>query len=218
MPEVVLLACGLALVVLAVSGSQANLRDRLSLRVSYRIGSPTLKQRLLQAVNQVRVRLRKNINAGDLRQLASLFEALTLAERLLAAGDSTAGAIEWISARVPEGNRARKTVFTGLQQVAARVRSGGSLVLELQQWQKDEPNRETQEFLAKLIAATRQGSGVIELLRSFRQSVDSAIKARQLSDFSGTETKMMLPLVFLVLPITVLFAVFPSVSLLNLDF
>jgi hypothetical protein len=48
--------------------------------------------------------------------------------------------------------------------------------------------------------------------------VDSAIRAKQLSNFSGTETRMLIPLVFLVLPITVLFAVFPSMTLLNLDF
>jgi tight adherence protein C len=105
-----------------------------------------------------------------------------------------------------------------LNRVATRIGSGGSLVQELKAWQVSASSRELQEFLAKLIASTTQGSDVISVLRGLRRSVDSAIRAKQLSNFSGTETRMLIPLVFLVLPITVLFAVFPSMTLLNLDF
>ncbi|MFM5967592.1 MAG: type II secretion system F family protein [Micrococcales bacterium] len=218
MSAFVLLSFGAALLaVVVLIASPESLAERLRVRVSYRRPQESVLVRVQQIAVSITKKLTFRTKRADLGESVSLFEVLTLAERLLAAGDSTAGAIEWISGRVSHSRRTSSTVFAGLQRVAMRIRSGGTLTSELQEWQRGEPNRETQEFLAKLLAATRQGSGVIDILKSLSQSVDSAIKARQISAFSGTETRMMVPLVFLVLPLTVLFAVFPSMSLLNLE-
>ena len=218
MSAFVLLSFGAALLAAVVLiASPESLAERLRVRVSYRRPQESVLVRVQQIAVSITKKLAFRTKRADLGDLVSLFEVLTLAERLLAAGDSTTGAIEWISGRLDHSRRTSSTVFAGLQRVATRIRSGGTLTSELQVWQRHEPNQETQEFLAKLLAATRQGSDVIELLKSLSQSIDSAIKSRQISAYSGTETRMMVPLVFLVLPLTVLFAVFPSMSLLNLD-
>ncbi|MEY4296583.1 MAG: hypothetical protein RL016_429, partial [Actinomycetota bacterium] len=195
-----------------------TLRSRITATVAYRVGRPSLRSDLSAWLRRIAMALFNRTKSADLQELNDLSEVMLLIERLLAAGDSPAGAIEWISARADLAHGRGSVVLTGLNRVATRIGSGGSLVQELKAWQVSASSRELQEFLAKLIASTTQGSDVISVLRGLRRSVDSAIRAKQLSNFSGTETRMLVPLVFLVLPITVLFAVFPSMTLLNLDF
>jgi tight adherence protein C len=49
-------------------------------------------------------------------------------------------------------------------------------------------------------------------------SVREEIKSRLLKQAGRNETRMLIPLVFLILPITVLFAIYPSLELLNFGF
>lgn len=202
----------------ALLPERQTLRSRITATVAYRVGRPSLRSELSAWLRRMARAFFKRTKSADLQELNDLSEVMLLIERLLAAGDSPAGAIEWISARADLAHGRGSVVLTGLNRVATRIGSGGSLVQELKAWQVSASSRELQEFLAKLIASTTQGSDVISVLRGLRRSVDSAIRAKQLSNFSGTETRMLIPLVFLVLPITVLFAVFPSMTLLNLDF
>ncbi len=212
-------AFGLTLVAAAaLLPERQTLRSRITATVAYRVGRPSLRSELSAWLRRMARAFFKRTKSADLQELNDLSEVMLLIERLLAAGDSPAGAIEWISARADLAHGRGSVVLTGLNRVATRIGSGGSLVQELKAWQVSASSRELQEFLAKLIASTTQGSDVISVLRGLRRSVDSAIRAKQLSNFSGTETRMLIPLVFLVLPITVLFAVFPSMTLLNLDF
>jgi tight adherence protein C len=212
-------AFGLTLVAAAaLLPERQTLRSRITATVAYRVGRPSLRSDLSAWLRRIAMALFNRTKSADLQELNDLSEVMLLIERLLAAGDSPAGAIEWISARADLAHGRGSVVLTGLNRVATRIGSGGSLVQELKAWQVSASSRELQEFLAKLIASTTQGSDVISVLRGLRRSVDSAIRAKQLSNFSGTETRMLVPLVFLVLPITVLFAVFPSMTLLNLDF
>ena len=44
------------------------------------------------------------------------------------------------------------------------------------------------------------------------------IKNRLLEQAGKNETRMLIPLVFLILPVTVLFAIYPSLELLNFGF
>jgi tight adherence protein C len=49
-------------------------------------------------------------------------------------------------------------------------------------------------------------------------SVREEIKSRLLRQAGRNETRMLIPLVFLILPATVLFAIYPSLELLNFGF
>jgi tight adherence protein C len=49
-------------------------------------------------------------------------------------------------------------------------------------------------------------------------SVRDEIKSRLLRQAGRNETRMLIPLVFLILPVTVLFAIYPSLELLNFGF
>ncbi len=49
-------------------------------------------------------------------------------------------------------------------------------------------------------------------------SVRDEIKSRLLRQAGRNETRMLIPLVFLILPVTVWFAIYPSLELLNFGF
>ena len=62
-----------------------------------------------------------------------------------------------------------------------------------------------------------RGTPLAEVLRSQAQDVRDQDK-RELMEMAGRkEIAMMVPLVFMVLPLSVLFAVFPGIAILQLD-
>jgi tight adherence protein C len=56
------------------------------------------------------------------------------------------------------------------------------------------------------------------MLSELGDSARAEIKNRLLRQAGKNETGMLVPLVFLILPITVLFAIYPSLELLNFGF
>jgi tight adherence protein C len=64
----------------------------------------------------------------------------------------------------------------------------------------------------------QRGSPLAQLLREQASSARAEIEIQLLKKSGRNETKMMVPLVFLILPVTVLFAVYPSLQLLNLNY
>ena len=70
----------------------------------------------------------------------------------------------------------------------------------------------------QLVTALDRGSPLVEVLRA--QAQDSRDDAkRQLIESAGRkEVAMLVPLVFLILPVTVMFALFPATLVLELGF
>jgi tight adherence protein C len=56
------------------------------------------------------------------------------------------------------------------------------------------------------------------MLSSLAESARADQRNDLLKQVGRNETKMLIPLVFLILPVTVLFAVYPSLQLLNIDY
>lgn len=184
--------------------------QRLSPKVVYRISkgdAPAL--RLRSRVRQITARL-KSAPSANLDELFELHDMLIVFERLLASGASVLVCFEWL------GARSTSPIARRFGAMHRRICSGSPLISELRDWQVAAGNRETQDMAAKLIAATQTGADIVAVLRSLRESLSAAARAKQIANLGSSETRIMIPLVFLVLPITVLFAVFPSLSLLNL--
>lgn len=72
-----------------------------------------------------------------------------------------------------------------------------------------------EEFYSKLQNAQQLGTGVAEQLDDFVESQLQQVASELLSASHANETKMLVPLVFLILPVTVIFALYPSLQLLN---
>lgn len=72
-----------------------------------------------------------------------------------------------------------------------------------------------EEFYSKLLSAEQLGSSVAEQLDDLVESQMHEAANLQLRSASANETKMLIPLVFLILPVTVVFALYPSIQMLN---
>jgi len=69
-----------------------------------------------------------------------------------------------------------------------------------------------------LSVALRRGSPLARMLREQAESARADLRNELLRDVGRNETRMLIPLVFLILPVTVLFAVYPSLQLISLDY
>lgn len=72
-----------------------------------------------------------------------------------------------------------------------------------------------EEFYSKLLSAQQLGSGVADQLDDFVESLLQDGASEQLRASHANETRMLIPLVFLILPVTVVFALYPSLQMLN---
>lgn len=144
--------------------------------------------------------------------VSELPEILELMAVSLSAGDGLFGAL----ARVTP--RANGVLAESLQKVLLALELGADLETELAWLARNLPQRQIVEFTNKLSIALRRGTPLSQMLRSLAESTRSELRNDLLKQAGRNETRMLIPLIFLILPVTVLFAVYPSLQLLNIDY
>jgi tight adherence protein C len=136
-------------------------------------------------------------------------ELLALA---VTAGESPTAAIARVT-RLSGGELARE-----LGAALGRARAGVPLVDALQQVADRTSLDALARFIDGLLVAIERGTPVAEVLRAQAADVREAGKRRLLEAGGRKEIAMMVPVVFLVLPVTVLFALFPGlISIVSLS-
>lgn len=155
--------------------------------------------------------LNRRIAARESRMLAEFPAIAELLALSVSAGESTLGALERVS-RVADGVLAEQ-----FQAVLARTKSGVSLIQALQEFSDRVGVSHISRFVDGMVVALERGTPLAEVLRAQAQDVRDEDK-RELMEIAGRkEIAMMVPLVFLVLPLSVIFAVFPGIAVLNLE-
>ena len=135
-------------------------------------------------------------------------ELLALA---VTAGESPTAAIARVT-RLSGGELARE-----LGAALGRARAGVPLVDALQQVADRTSLDPLARFIDGLLVAIERGTPLAEVLRAQAADVREAGKRRLLEAGGRKEIAMMVPVVFLVLPVTVLFALFPGlISIVSL--
>jgi tight adherence protein C len=114
--------------------------------------------------------------------------------------------------------RSDGTLARELAQVIRAVEFGAAFGSELKEVPKTLPHPQVSEFVNKVLISLERGSPLAHMLSEQGLSVREEIKSRLLKQAGRNETRMLIPLVFLILPITVLFAIYPSLELLNFGF
>lgn len=112
-------------------------------------------------------------------------------------------------------SQAEGQVAKQLAQVCLQLDYGESLETALSQMRDRSNSAAVQEFCNRLILTTQRGTPVATQLRGLAKSTRAQLRNQLLARAGANEIKLLLPLVFLILPITVWFAVFPSLSLLS---
>lgn len=145
------------------------------------------------------------------KALFELPDILDLLAVSLASGDSVYNSIRRVVARA-DGMIAKELTY-----MIRAIELGGSFEEEISEVAKRLPQQQVAEFCNKLALAMRRGTPLAKLLRDQAQSVRQEVQNNIAKQAGKNETRMMIPLVFLILPVTVLFAIYPSLHLLNIQ-
>ncbi len=141
------------------------------------------------------------------REERMMAEFPTIAELLalaVAAGEGAVGALERVT-RISHGELARE-----LGRALADARAGASLVQALQGIASRTSLPPLARFVDGVAIAVERGTPLADVLRAQAVDVREAGKRALLEAGGRKEIAMMVPVVFLVLPVTVLFALFPG--------
>ena len=153
----------------------------------------------------LQVRRREN---RILAEFPAVAELLALA---VGAGEGPVRALERV-ARTCRGDLSAE-----LRRTVADVRTGMPLIDAL----SGLANRTTLPSLARFVdgiaVAVDRGTPLAEVLRAQAQDVRELTRRRLMEAGGRREIGMMVPVVFLILPVTVLFAVYPGLAVLDLN-
>lgn len=148
--------------------------------------------------------LTREANRADAQVLAEFPVVADLLALAVTAGEGPIGAIERIT-RLAKGQ-----LVDQLAELLAQTRSGTPLLVALTQLRDRTRLAPFARFLDGMAVAVERGTPLAEVLRAQAADVRELGK-RELMEAGGRkEIAMMVPVVFLILPVTVVFAVFPG--------
>lgn len=150
------------------------------------------------------------IQARERKMLAefpSLAELMALA---VSAGESATGALERVC------SSACGELSAEFSLVLAATRSGTPLITALKDFSDRTQLAPLVRFVDGLSVAIERGTPLADVLRAQAQDVRDMAKRDLMESAGRKEIAMMVPLVFGVLPLTVLFAVYPGLAAISL--
>lgn len=146
------------------------------------------------------------------REQAMLSEFPVVADLLalaVVAGESPVAALERVC-RLTGGELARD-----LGRALARARAGTPVTKALAELAEQTTMEAFERFLQGLVVAIERGTPLADVLRAQAVDVREVSKRALLEAGGRKEISMMVPVVFLILPVTVLFALFPGLVTLT---
>lgn len=149
------------------------------------------------------------------REARLLAELPTIAELLalsVSAGEGALGALERVS-RTASGALAGE-----IRDVVAATRAGVPLAEALHGLADSSELPALRRFVDTIAAAVERGTPLADVLRAQADDVRVAGRQQLMEEGGRREILMMIPVVFLILPVTVIFAVFPGAIAINLGF
>ena len=140
-------------------------------------------------------------------EFPAIVELLTLA---IAAGETP------LSAMLRITNSADGALAKEFQIVVAGVRSGAPLHESLDAMGRRVKSVMIRRFVDALVTATSRGAPLVEVLSRHAVEARGNQRNRIMGAAGKAEISMMTPVVFLILPISILFALWPSLTNLNM--
>ena len=138
----------------------------------------------------------------------SLPEVTSVIGLLLAAGLPASVALAWLALRT------RGELGELLSELTENLELGADIFTELEELARyGDPG--LSELAEKLRLTIERGAAVSDQVFELAGSLKHALYRELLQKAGSNETKMLIPTVFLILPVTVLFALFPSLMVLQ---
>jgi tight adherence protein C len=188
------LAAGLALAGLLVTTRDSSWLPLVAVVVAAALGGSAARDLLL---SRAIVKRERRVVA----ELPTISELLALS---VGAGEGVLGALERVS-RTASG-----VVAQLLGEVLASARAGTSLPEALRVLGRETSVPALGRFTDSVATAIERGTPLADVLRAQAQDVRGQARDALVEEGGRREIAMMVPVVFLILPITVIFAVFPG--------
>lgn len=138
----------------------------------------------------------------------SLPDVAAVVGLLLAAGLPVSVALQWLAPRT------QGELGDLLSNLVANLKLGADVYQELEELQRY-GDAGLSELAEKLKLTIERGAGMSDQVFELVGSLKHALYRELLQKAGSNETKMLIPTVFLILPVTVLFALFPSLMVLQ---
>lgn len=155
--------------------------------------------------------LSHQVRTREERMLAELPTVAELLALAVGAGEGALGALERV-ARTTRGELAGE-----LGRVVADTRAGTPLSVALERLADRTGVVALSRFAEAIAVAVERGTPLADVLRAQAEDVREASRRALMESGGRKEVAMMVPVVFLILPVTVVFAVFPGLAALRLD-
>lgn len=163
----------------------------------------------IAATDALLARAARRRSARIAEEFPTVVEFLALS---VAAGESILEAVRRV-ARTGSGELAGE-----LDRVVQRTAAGQPLAAALAELRDDLALPSVGRLIDQVLAALDRGTPLAEVLRAHALDARDESKRRLLEAAGTREVAMLVPLVFLILPVTVLFAVWPGLMVLQLGF
>ena len=134
-------------------------------------------------------------------EFPQLIELFTI---LVSSGESPSVALESIVAR------SSGQLTLEFEKVLEQIRNGENLTQSLEGLSLATPSTILRRFADTLVLATQRGAPLSEILHNHVKEVRQQDHAAMLSAAGKAEVALMIPVIFLILPVSVIFALWPS--------
>ena len=160
------------------------------------------------ACDQVLSRRIRQREEAMVAEFPAVAELLALA---VTAGEAPVAALERVAAT------AQGELSTAIRRMLADVRAGAAISTALTDMADRTGLPSLTRFAEGVAVALERGTPLAEVLRAQAQDVRESGRRALMEAGGRKEVLMLIPVVFLILPITVVFAVFPSLMTLRVD-
>lgn len=142
------------------------------------------------------------------RQVPDTSDLLALA---IGAGESVPSALERMS-RVSHGDLSAE-----LARTVTQLHSGVPTIMALSDLSQRNESRALDRLCQTLITAIERGSPLAAVLHDQAQDIRESSRQKLMEEGGKREILMLVPVVFFILPITILFALYPGLASLNVS-
>lgn len=164
---------------------------------------------LAQQLRKFQVKFYKRRFSAERMQLADVSRALAL---LLENGLPVTVALRWLTPRLSGEWHAQ------FNFLVRNLDLGADLVEELTRLDARMPIVELTELTQKLRVSIERGTPISHQVAALADSIQQQVIRDLIRRAGQNETKMLIPTIFLILPVTILFAIFPSLLVLQSNY
>lgn len=151
----------------------------------------------------LRVITRSQINQAELNQeLSKMLQMLAI---MISAGESSLAALGYIS------DRSSGRLATLIRASLDNYRNDGNLFSTLEFVSSATNSTQVRRLLNAVRVSSERGSPMLDTLQNQVRSLNKEIKVNLLNKAGKSEIALLVPVVFLILPTSILFAVWPSI-------